>query len=73
MGVTEEHLAFIGRKKRSKEQYLFATISAWLNRRHVSKSGISSNVTLRTLVTVLRSEDVNETNLAKEIIETKGM
>ena len=72
MGLSEETIASIGQKYRKKEQCLFATISAWLNRKHVSKSGMSSNVTLRTLVTVLRSKDVDEPNLAKEI-EMKGM
>ena len=73
MGLRKEYLASIGRKGR-KEQCLYATISAWLNRKHVAnaKSGISSNVTFRTLVTVLRSEDVNETSIAKEIEKVKG-
>lgn len=71
MGLRKECLASIGRKGR-KEQCLYATISAWLNRKHVAKSGISSNVTFRTLVTVLRSEDVNETSIAKEIEKVKG-
>ncbi len=71
LGLRKEDLASIGRKTR-KEQCLFATINAWLNRKHVAKSGISSNVTFRTLVAVLRSEDVNESNLAKEIEMLKG-
>lgn len=72
LGLSSENLVSIGQKRKKSEQRLFATISAWLNRKHLPGSGIRSNVTLRTLVTILRLEEVGETNLAK-IIQMEGM
>ena len=73
LGMNGESLAFISQKYKGVDRCLFAMITAWLSRKEVSQSGSKRNVTLRTLVTVLRSEEVGEGDLAEEITKEKGI
>ena len=67
--LSSEVLSSIGQKQTSSRQRLFAVISAWLHRK--GSQLIHNPITLRTLVRVLESAEVDENCLAEEITKLK--
>ena len=70
LGLSRETLKAISQKHKNPRQRFFAMLNAWLGRKG---DCVYHSVTLRALVHVFQSKEVDESKLAAEIMKTRGI